>query len=166
STWWNGGLRTTVYFHNMIGLLTETIGNPTPQRIPFIPTMTLPRAALMYPIDPQPVWHFRQSVDYSVTANYAVLDYASRQRDELLLNIYRMARNQIEKGSHDTWTTTPTDIAQVERTIAESGSGAQFAGEQTTGDQQTAGAAGANGGRGGRGARGRATGPAGAGAVG
>ena len=30
STWWNGGLRTTVYFHNMIGLLTETIGNPTP----------------------------------------------------------------------------------------------------------------------------------------
>ena len=32
STWWNGGLRTTVYFHNMIGLLTETIGNPTPMR--------------------------------------------------------------------------------------------------------------------------------------
>src|SRR5205085_158749 len=37
STWWNGGLRTMVYFHNMIGLLTETIGNPTPQTIPFIP---------------------------------------------------------------------------------------------------------------------------------
>ena len=34
STWWNGGLRTTVYFHNMIGLLTETIGNPTPMTIP------------------------------------------------------------------------------------------------------------------------------------
>ncbi|MBS1812618.1 MAG: peptidase, partial [Acidobacteria bacterium] len=34
STWWNGGLRTTVYFHNMIGLLTETIGNPTPMEIP------------------------------------------------------------------------------------------------------------------------------------
>jgi hypothetical protein len=30
STWWNGGLRTTAYFHNQIGLLTETIGNPTP----------------------------------------------------------------------------------------------------------------------------------------
>ena len=30
STWWNGGLRTTAYFHNMIGILTETIGNPTP----------------------------------------------------------------------------------------------------------------------------------------
>ena len=34
STWWNGGLRTTVYFHNMIGLLTETIGNPTPDLDP------------------------------------------------------------------------------------------------------------------------------------
>ena len=34
STWWNGGLRTTVYFHNQIGLLTETIGNPTRCRGP------------------------------------------------------------------------------------------------------------------------------------
>ena len=25
------------YFHNMIGLLTETIGNPTPVSIPFVP---------------------------------------------------------------------------------------------------------------------------------
>ena len=35
STWFNGGLRTTAYFHNIIGLLTETIGSPTPMRIPF-----------------------------------------------------------------------------------------------------------------------------------
>ena len=148
----------------MIGLLTETIGNPTPQRIPFIPTMTLPRADLMYPIDPQPVWHFRQSVDYSVTANYAVLDYASRQRDELLFNIYRMGRNSIEKGSRDNWTTTPTDIASVERAIAESGTAAQLAGEVTSGDEAAAGGGAA--GRGGRGGRARATGPAGTGAVG
>ena len=32
STWWNGGLRTVTYFHNMIGILTEIIGNPTPMR--------------------------------------------------------------------------------------------------------------------------------------
>ena len=44
STWWNGGLRTTAYFHNMIGLLTETIGNPTPMTIPFVPRQQLPRA--------------------------------------------------------------------------------------------------------------------------
>ena len=30
STWWNGGLRTITYFHNMIGILTEIIGSPTP----------------------------------------------------------------------------------------------------------------------------------------
>ena len=34
STWWNGGLRTTAYFQNIIGLLTEIIGNPTPSQIP------------------------------------------------------------------------------------------------------------------------------------
>ena len=36
STWWNGGLRTTAYFHNIIGLLTETIGNPTPSSYNFV----------------------------------------------------------------------------------------------------------------------------------
>ena len=30
STWYNGGLRTITYFHNMIGILTEIIGSPTP----------------------------------------------------------------------------------------------------------------------------------------
>ncbi|MFW6137413.1 MAG: M14 family metallopeptidase, partial [Candidatus Aminicenantaceae bacterium] len=29
-TWWNGCLRCTPNFHNMIGILTEIIGNPTP----------------------------------------------------------------------------------------------------------------------------------------
>ena len=36
STWFNGGLRTTAHFHNMIGILTETIGSPDPISIPFI----------------------------------------------------------------------------------------------------------------------------------
>ena len=49
STWWNGGLRTTAYFHNQIGLLTETIGNPTPIEIPFVPERQLPSADLPYP---------------------------------------------------------------------------------------------------------------------
>jgi hypothetical protein len=113
STWWNGGLRTMVYFHNMIGLLTETIGNPTPMRIPFVPANQLPRADVMFPIAPQE-WHFRQSIDYSLTANYAVLDLAARQKDEFLFRIWRMARTSIERGSRDTWTVTPTEIALVD----------------------------------------------------
>ena len=106
STWWNGGLRTTCYFHNMIGLLTETIGNPTPSRIPFNPGQQLPKADYLAPIAPQE-WHFRQSVDYSVTANKAILDYASRHREQLLYNIWHMGKAAIDRGSRDSWTVTP-----------------------------------------------------------
>ncbi len=117
STWWNGGLRTAPYFHNMIGLLTETIGSPTPQKIPFVPEMNLPRGDMPYPITPQD-WHFRQSIDYSVTANYAVLDLASRYREDFLYDIYEMGRNSIEKGSRDSWTITGDRIAAVDSAVA------------------------------------------------
>jgi hypothetical protein len=112
STWWNGGLRTTAYFHNMIGLLTETIGNPTPVQIPFIARQQLPRADLPFPIAPQE-WHFRQSIDYSVTANRAVLDLASKMHENFLFNIYRMGKNSIERGNRDTWTISPRRLAAL-----------------------------------------------------
>jgi hypothetical protein len=120
STWWNGGLRTMPYFHNMIGLLTETIGNPTPIRIPFVAQLHLPRGDYPNPIAPQE-WRFRQSVDYSVTANRAVLDVAARHREQFLFNIWQMGRNAIERGSRDTWTNTPKRVALVQdRITAES----------------------------------------------
>jgi hypothetical protein len=109
SAWWNGGLRTTAYFHNIIGILTETIGSPTPMRIPFIAGRQLPSADLPKPIEPQE-WHFRQSVDYSITANYAILDYASRFRETILFNIWRMGMNSIERGRGDFWTPNPRKI--------------------------------------------------------
>jgi len=114
SNWWNGGLRTSTDFHNMIGLLTETIGNPTPVTIPFVPDRQLPKGDQPLPIGPQ-AWRFRQSIDYSITANRAVLDYASRYRETLLLNIYRMGRNSIDRGSRDSWTTQPRMIEAVRR---------------------------------------------------
>ncbi|MCC7125683.1 MAG: peptidase [Acidobacteria bacterium] len=117
STWWNGGLRTMPYFHNQVGLLTETIGNPTPERIEFVPDRLLARGDLPAPIAPQ-VWHFRQSVDYSITANYAVLDFAQRYRETLLYNTYVMGRNSIKKGSTDSWTMYPRHIADVKTEIA------------------------------------------------
>ena len=106
STWYNGGLRTTTYFHNMIGLLTEIIGSPTPSSIPLVPARLIPSSANPNPITPRP-WFFRNSIDYSVSMNYAVLMYATRHRDELLYNIYRMGKNSIEKGRKDTWTKYP-----------------------------------------------------------
>lgn len=106
STWWNGGLRTTPYFHNMIGILTEIIGNPTPEEIPVIPTRLIPNNATPNPVTPQ-AWHFKQSIDYSLALNYAILDYAQRHGDELLYNMYIMGKNAIEKGSRDNWTLLP-----------------------------------------------------------
>ena len=112
STWWNGGLRTTVYFHNMIGLLTETIGNPTPMEIPVVPDRMLPSGNLPFPIMPQK-WHFAQSLQYELTANRAVMDIASRHREQFLFNSWKMGRNSIERGSKDTWTLTPDKVAAV-----------------------------------------------------
>ena len=106
STWWNGGLRSTGYFHNIIGILTEIIGNPTPMDIPFIPDRVLPKGDYPYPIMPQK-WHFRQSIDYSITADKAILDFASRRREEFLFNRYVMGKNAIDKGNHDTGPSSP-----------------------------------------------------------
>lgn len=134
STWWNGGLRTTVYFHNMIGLLTETIGNPTPMEIPFRPERQLPHADLPFPIAPQK-WHFRQSIDYSVTANYAVLDVASRFRETFLYNFYQMGRNSIQRGSQDSWTVYPKRIDAVQEAIAQASKASSSANRVASGDE-------------------------------
>jgi hypothetical protein len=117
STWWNGGLRTMPYFHNMMGVLTEITGNPTPMQIPFLPERQLPDSNLPAPVSAQ-TWHFRQSIDYSLTANWALLDYASRNREQLLWNIYRMGRNSIERGSRDSWTASPSALAKAEAAVA------------------------------------------------
>ncbi|MEJ7693226.1 M14 metallopeptidase family protein [Daejeonella sp.] len=112
STWYNGGLRTTTYFHNIVGLLTETVGGPTPTEIPLVPQRLIPNGGTTFPIIPQK-WHFRQSIDYSVSMNYAVLNYAQRYRDELLYNIYRMGRNSIDRGSKDYWALSPSKIDAI-----------------------------------------------------
>ncbi len=118
STWYNGGLRTTTYFHNMIGLLTEIVGGPNPSDIPLVTNRLIPNAATPNPIVPQK-WLFRQSIDYSVSLNYAMLDYAARNRDHLLYNIYKMGMNSIERGSKDYWALSPSKIDEMNRLIAE-----------------------------------------------
>ena len=104
--WWNGGIRNTAAFHNVLAILTEMIGSPTPMRIPFVLQRQLPTSDLTFPIAPQ-LWHFRQSIEYSLTANRAVLDFASRWRETVLFNAYQMGRNSIARGSTDTWTVAP-----------------------------------------------------------
>jgi hypothetical protein len=143
STWWNGGLRTVTYFHNMIGILTEIIGNPTPMTIPVVADKQLPQGDWPMPVKPGE-WHYRQSIEYEMTQNRAMMDLASRYKEVFLFNIWRMGMNSIEKGSRDTWTTTPKRIAAMEAAAA-------------TAPPSTDGAAAGGGrGRGGRGGRGGA----------
>jgi Zinc carboxypeptidase len=110
--WWNGGIRNTGNFHNIIAILTETIGSPTPMRVGFEPQRQIPNRDLPYPIAPQD-WHFKQSIDYSLSFNRGVLDYASRNRENLLFNIYRMGQRAIAHGSGDYWTASPSRINAV-----------------------------------------------------
>jgi hypothetical protein len=114
SAWWNGGLRSTTYFHNMIGILTESFGRPEPTRI----TQTLSRR-LPYHDYPQPVgsqvWHARQTIEYLQTANFAMLDYGARFGDDLLMGMFTMASRAITNGRKDHWTVTPRLVAEAKR---------------------------------------------------
>lgn len=120
STWWNGGGRTTPYFHNQIGILTEIIGAPSPIQLTLSPAKQLPKSDWPYPAEPQ-TWHYRQSIDYSITMNRAVMDYASRNSETLLFNKYRMGMNSIERGSKDNWTVTPKRINALVKAAADMG---------------------------------------------
>ncbi|RDE06989.1 M14 family metallopeptidase [Sphingomonas aracearum] len=113
STWHNGMERSVAYFHNSIGLLTEIIGGPTPTRIPLLPSTQLPRGDELMPIAPRE-WHLQDSLDYQWTLDRAVIDYASRNRERLLFNIWRMGANSIARGSTDSWTMTPAKVERME----------------------------------------------------
>jgi hypothetical protein len=127
STWHNGMERSIAYFHNSIGLLTEIIGGPTPAKIPLVPSTQLPRGDEPMPIAPQD-WHLQQTLDYQWTLNRAVLDYASRNRERLLFNIWRMGANSIERGSRDTWTMRPGKVARLEAAPALAGESGEWRG--------------------------------------
>lgn len=112
STWYNGGLRTTTHFHNMIGLLTEIVGGPNPSDIPVVTSRLVPNNFTPFPVTPRK-WYFKNAIDYSLSLNYAVLDYAARHSDQLLYNIYKMGKNSIERGSADYWTPYPAKVEAV-----------------------------------------------------
>lgn len=114
SGWWNGGLRSTNYFHNVIGILTEVFGRPEPTRIEPKLERRLPYGDHPEPV-PAQLWHARQTIDYLQTANFAVLDYAARHRREVLLGIWKMADRAIRRGSQDHWTATPNLVEAAKR---------------------------------------------------
>ncbi len=105
SMFWNGGMRTAPYYHNMIGILTETAhATPTPRyydpkkKPKTIRGVKTDGSEIFYPYP----WeggesHFRDGVDYMLTASMAILDLAADRKDHFLYNIYAMGRSAIEE---------------------------------------------------------------------
>ena len=105
--WWNGGMRTAPYYHNMVGILTEVAHrNVAPRYTPreALPDYirgTLPATApsVFYPDPWLGGWfRLRDAVEYMVTAAVGVLDVASEQRESWLYNIWRMGSGAVAAG--------------------------------------------------------------------
>ncbi len=116
SAWYNGSLRTTGYFHNQIGILTEINGNPAPKEMKLFPSSMVQTNDCPLPLKPRTL-HFKEAINYSVELNRALFDYASRNKDLILYNRYLMAKNAIEKGSKDSWTIHPKIAAEVQDSV-------------------------------------------------
>ena len=125
SMWWNGGMRTVPYFHNMIGILTET-GHDSPSPRIYDPKVFpkmlalranptgvgvvvdeevsgVPDARVLYPYPwPGGESHFSEPVNFMVTGSIAVLRAASDSRLKWLMNIHRMGQDSIAAGMSGT----------------------------------------------------------------
>ena len=110
SMWWNGGMRTVPYFHNMVGILTET-GHATPSPRSYEPDSMPSTVAgghstagtnIFYPFP----WkggtsRFSDPIRYMLTGSMAVLRLAADLRSQWLHNIYQMGRDAIEASADD-----------------------------------------------------------------
>jgi hypothetical protein len=102
-TWYPGYMTQVVDSHNIISILTETAlyRYATPR---FYTVRDFPAAyqdLTMSAFYPSPWrggwWRLRDAVDYCLTASKSVLDVASKYREELLYNKYRMGSDVIER---------------------------------------------------------------------
>ena len=105
--WWAGGFRTTVYRHNMIGILTEAAGanlaSPVFQRKGDLKghTRGLPEYA-MTSNHPEPWpggwWRLKDPVEYQFISAMALLEYAARYHGQLQEQYLWLGRQAIEQG--------------------------------------------------------------------
>ena len=110
STWFNGSIRTAAYFHNMIGILTETWHpSATPytydaKRFPAEldngvstrePSTTYPNPWLGGTV------RLADAIDYMLTGSLAVLQVAAKYREQFLLGIHQIGARQIATGASE-----------------------------------------------------------------
>lgn len=106
-TWYPGYVTQVVDSHNIISILTETAlyryATPYFYTIRDFPTQY--RDLTMAAFYPNPWkggwWRLKDAVDYCLTASRAVLDVASKYREELLFNKYKMGKDVINRFSKE-----------------------------------------------------------------
>ena len=110
STWYDGSIRTTAYFHNMVGILTET-GHASATPFTYDPA-DFPKAldngvSTLQPSTTYPhPWlggtlHLADAVDYMLTGSLAVLEVAAKYRSQFLYDIYDVGARQVRKGGSE-----------------------------------------------------------------
>ncbi|TYB97870.1 hypothetical protein FXF53_18975 [Micromonospora sp. WP24] len=117
--WWNGGARTAPYYHNQIGILTETAhASATPRYYDpasfpktFADGTSTSEPSVFYPSPWKGgEWHLSQSCEYIKTASWAMLRVASDDREALLSGVAKMARDGAKNGAKTTYV-IPADQA-------------------------------------------------------
>jgi zinc carboxypeptidase len=109
-SYWPGGTRNTAWWKNVTGLLTEVASADVASPVYIEPgelrggVKGLPEYKRQSNF-PSPWqggwWRLRDIVEYELVATRAFLESASRYRQSLLTNFYRMAREAIERGSKE-----------------------------------------------------------------
>ncbi|MCJ7579576.1 MAG: peptidase, partial [Candidatus Aminicenantes bacterium] len=79
-----------------------------------------------FPIEPK-TFHFSEAIEYSITMNKSIIDYASRYKETLLYNRYIMGRNSIKRGSQDNWTIHPKIVDAVKAEVSQASGASQQA---------------------------------------
>ncbi len=103
-TWWHGGLRTSPYYHNSIGILSEAASAKlmTPvlvkeEQLAKSKTRGMPSALEAATNYPSPwrggVWSPREIMALEMTAARSVLTMAAKYRTSYLRNFYELGRN-------------------------------------------------------------------------
>lgn len=111
SMWWNGGMRLAPYYHNQMGILTETqlhrYATPKYFSADDFPEYFQARGLQLATKRPgifyhEPWmggwWRIGDAVEYMMTGSLAVLDISSRMKDQWLYGKYQMGKRQIEAG--------------------------------------------------------------------
>jgi hypothetical protein len=100
--WYPGYIDYAPMFKNIAAFWTETAGGSGPKEATLSefpqPMQDLRPQSLYSSPWPPGIWRMRDQVAYMETASLAVLEFASKYKESLLLNRYKAGLQQIEKG--------------------------------------------------------------------